>query len=179
MSDRGGLTELEGFVLAQIAHQRRTTTYEVMKTLAESPLAGLSASTGAIYPVVKRLRERGFVVSEAVPRGSGVRELLSATRTGLAAVRAWVANVKESDLLPHDPLRVKLLYFNLLTPKQQAAWIAGMRRALAAAEDRLGGTAGPADEPVARIVAAGARQSVRQRREMIERVSDELKFDGR
>jgi DNA-binding PadR family transcriptional regulator len=124
------LTELEAHVLAQIAVHQPISAYDVMKALARSPVSSLSGSTGAIYPIVKRLRERELV--EAAPvKGSPRRtEVLSCTLAGRAAAARWVGNVSDADLLPHDPLRSKILFFSLLSKQEQMRFLLEASRAL-------------------------------------------------
>lgn len=163
------LTELEGHILAHVA-KSRSTAYDIMKALNNSPLSALTVSPGAIYPAVKRLRERGFV--KATPDTTGERqyEWLEATPEGLTAVRRWVSNVRETDLLPHDPLRAKLLYFDLLTPTEQVAWLEAVRSALATAEKHLAAIEAMHDNGLEGLATANARESVRSRRALIDRV---------
>ncbi|NML04478.1 helix-turn-helix transcriptional regulator [Sphingomonas sp. G-3-2-10] len=128
------LTELEAHVLAQIAVHQPISAYDVMKALARSPVSSLSGSTGAIYPIVKRLRDRGLVEATPVKDSPRRAEVLSATRTGRAAAARWVGRVSDADLLPHDPLRSKILFFALLTKPEQMRFLLEASRAL---EDKL------------------------------------------
>lgn len=128
------LTELEAHVLAQIAVHQPVSAYDVMKALARSPVSTLSGSTGAIYPIVKRLRDRNLVEATPVKNSPRRAEVLSATRLGRAAAARWVGRVSESDLLPHDPLRSKILFFALLSKPEQMRFLLEASRAL---EDKL------------------------------------------
>jgi DNA-binding PadR family transcriptional regulator len=131
------LTELEAHVLAQIAVHQPISAYDVMKALARSPVSTLSGSTGAIYPIVKRLRERQLV--EAVPVKNSPRrtEVLSCTPAGRAAAARWVGSVSEADLLPHDPIRSKILFFSLLTKPEQMRFLLEASRALETKLDEI------------------------------------------
>jgi DNA-binding PadR family transcriptional regulator len=131
------LTELEAHVLAQIAVHQPISAYDVMKALARSPVSSLSGSTGAIYPIVKRLRERQLV--EATPvKGSPRRtEVLSCTPAGRTAAAKWVGSVSEADLLPHDPPRSKILFFSLLTKQEQMRFLLEASRALETKLDEI------------------------------------------
>jgi DNA-binding PadR family transcriptional regulator len=124
------LTELEAHVLAQIAVHQPISAYDVMKALARSPVSSLSGSTGAIYPIVKRLRERALVDAAPVKDSPRRTEVLSCTPTGRAAAARWVGTVSETDLLPHDPLRSKILFFSLLTKQEQMRFLLEASRAL-------------------------------------------------
>lgn len=124
------LTELEAHVLAQIAVHQPISAYDVMKALARSPVSSLSGSTGAIYPIVKRLRERALVDAAPVKNSPRRTEVLSCTPLGRAAAARWVGTVSETDLLPHDPLRSKILFFSLLTKQEQMRFLLEASRAL-------------------------------------------------
>ncbi len=124
------LTELEAHVLAQIAVNQPISAYDVMKALARSPVSSLSGSTGAIYPIVKRLRERALVEAAPVKDSPRRTEVLSCTPAGRAAAARWVGSVSESDLLPHDPLRSKILFFSLLSKQEQMRFLLEASRAL-------------------------------------------------
>jgi DNA-binding PadR family transcriptional regulator len=124
------LTELEAHVLAQIAVHQPISAYDVMKALARSPVSSLSGSTGAIYPIVKRLRERALVEAAPVKNSPRRTEVLSCTPAGRAAAARWVGSVGDQDLLPHDPLRSKILFFSLLTKQEQMRFLLEASRAL-------------------------------------------------
>lgn len=126
------LTDPEAFVLAQISRAQPVTAYELRKTFSDSPIAGLSSSTGTIYPIVRRLTERGLVQAAAV-EGDGRRtERLSCTPEGRKVVREWLRSVKDSSLLVDDPLRTRILYLDMLSRPEQLKWLQSTRQALTA-----------------------------------------------
>lgn len=164
------LTDLEGRVLAQLVQTSGMTTYDIMKALSGSPLTGLPASAGAIYPAVRRLRERGLISARAGHTGRRQHEVLKITKKGQTTVRSWVAQVNASDLLPHDPLQAKLLLFHLLTPAEQERWLAEFKKGLAAIASTVKSIeAATADEAPAAV--ASTLAAVRRRRALIDRLT--------
>jgi DNA-binding PadR family transcriptional regulator len=166
----GSLSDLEGHILASVARRPNSTAYEVMRELSSSALAALSASPGAIYPATKRLRERGLLVSTRAATGDRQHELLLVTEQGQVALQRWISDVPLIDLLPYDPLRAKLLYFDLLSEEQKKEWLKVVKRALETAEKLLNATESQADDVYHRLAVSQARQSVRQRRTLADQV---------
>lgn len=124
------LTSIEAHVLAQIVANGPMTAFEVMASYSRSPVAGLSGSPGAIYPIVKRLRARGLISAEADERSGRKAERLTGTEAGAVAARAWLASVQEADLLPHDPLRSKISFLGLLPKVEQMRFLLHAKRAV-------------------------------------------------
>lgn len=168
------LTELEAHVLAQIAVHQPVSAYDVMKALARSPVSSLSGSTGAIYPIVKRLRERGLVESAPVKGSPRRTEALTSTPEGRAAAARWVGAVSEADLLPHDPLRSKILFFDLLTKQEQMRFLLEASRALEAKLEQIEAYARTLDGANAELAIAGAVNSTKARRRWLQDVLLEI-----
>jgi DNA-binding PadR family transcriptional regulator len=55
------LTELEGSVLGMIGVKGPCTPYALRREFLDSPSQYWSASSGAVYPLVLRLEERGLI----------------------------------------------------------------------------------------------------------------------
>lgn len=164
------LTELEAHVLAQIAVHQPVSAYDVMKALARSPVSSLSGSTGAIYPIVKRLRDRGLVESAPVAGSPRRTEALSCTAEGRAAAARWVGAVSDADLLPHDPLRSKILFFSLLTKQEQMRFLLEASRALEAKLEAIETYARTIDGANTELAIAGAVSSTKARRRWLQDV---------
>lgn len=168
------LTELEAHVLAQIAVHQPVSAYDVMKALARSPVSSLSGSTGAIYPIVKRLRDRGLVDAAPIKGSPRRTEALSCTPAGRAAAARWVGAVSDADLLPHDPLRSKILFFSLLTKQEQMRFLLEASRALEGKLDQIEAYARTLEGANVELAVAGAVASTKARRRWLQDVLLEI-----
>lgn len=121
------LSDLEAAVLGTIAREQPITAYGVRAQFSDSQTTRWSASTGSIYPVVRRLADAGFV--DARPRGDDGRSAseLSITRTGTRALREWVVSAEDDDLgVPFDPVRARAQFVALLPPRDRASILEDM-----------------------------------------------------
>lgn len=100
------LTELEGAILAEIHNGGHETAFQVRRAFAQSLSLEWKGSAGAVYPAVKRLRERGFISASAVRDGRGGRRL-RLTENGKAAMLAWSCDVKAATSVGLDPFRLR------------------------------------------------------------------------
>src|SRR5262252_1915289 len=103
------LTELEGAVLGVIARSSPCTPYRVRRVFLDSPSPYWSGSAGAIYPLLRRLEQRGLLTSRK--RRTGRRAALAYTLTarGTQAFRAWLQPPWPTVVtgVPADPLRTR------------------------------------------------------------------------
>jgi DNA-binding PadR family transcriptional regulator len=117
------LTDHEGTFLSLVLRIQPTTAYQVTKIYEESPVSNFNTSKGKIYPLIRRLAERGLLEKREVPGDRRGTEQLFCTEQGRAAVRAWVAQIRDTHILLDDPLRTKAQSFGLLTRDEQVSWI--------------------------------------------------------
>src|SRR6476620_1047814 len=87
---RSDLTELEQCVLGVIWRDGPVTAYEIAALFSRSLSPYWSGSAGAIYPVVQRLRKRGFVRGVRRAWNGTQKTGLSVTEGGLATLREWL-----------------------------------------------------------------------------------------
>lgn len=165
----GGLTELEGAALAVIAQDGPVTSYALKESFRVSPSDVWSGSTGAIYPLVRRLEGDGLIVSRAGRQGRRARRLLAVTPQGRKALHAWLADAERAARIGFDPLRTRLLFATLLPPARRRAFLERVRAAL--------------DAPVAAPVSAAPHVEflhdawVEARRQAFEKVAARLLKD--
>ena len=132
----GELSELEGGVLGIVAYTPGATAHGVRETFRRSRSSHWSGSAGAIYPLIKKLHERGLLAAEESPRGSRTRRSYTITKEGTQALRRWLA----PPLAPwvasvtFDPLRTRMPFLGTLPPAQQIAFLEHAERLL---EDEL------------------------------------------
>ena len=105
-SEHNPLTEIEGAILSEIEHRGNTTAFRVRRAFELSPSIEWSGSSGAIYPAIKRLRDRGLVDGAHIAdRRATVR--LSLTPAGQAAMTAWACDAERASSVGIDPFRLR------------------------------------------------------------------------
>ncbi|MBN8846112.1 MAG: helix-turn-helix transcriptional regulator [Sphingomonadales bacterium] len=132
--DQSDLTEYECHLLAMIGDEQPTTAYRLRKRIAELPSAGMSSSPGAIYPIVTRLKAKGYVTAAPIEADGRNTELLLVTKDGRGAIRRWIKAITPEQLLPDDPLRTRASFAQFLGAGERGAWL---HRVKAALEDKL------------------------------------------
>ena len=136
MADGYQLTDHEGTFLALVLRIQPTTAYQVAKVYEASPVSNFYTSKGKIYPLIRRLTERGLLAGTQVEGDGRGTEMLRCTKAGEKAVRAWVLEMRDTHVLLEDPLRTKVQSFGLLSRDEQIVWIAGAKAML---HDKLAG----------------------------------------
>lgn len=116
--------------MALLIRIQPATAYQISKTYAESPVSNFGTSKGKIYPLIRRLKERGLVTGRELAGDGRRSEVLSSTVRGRNAVRDWIRRVKPSHLLPEDPLRTMVQSFELLSHEERLQWVRTLRSAL-------------------------------------------------
>lgn len=100
------LSELEGAVLGVLTRQQPLSAYAIRREFEQSPTGNWSASAGAIYPLVKRLTERGLIAEARVADDGRKTRRLSITPAGSKALKEWVRMTDDALFGPtSDPLR--------------------------------------------------------------------------
>jgi DNA-binding PadR family transcriptional regulator len=117
------LTDNEGTLLALVLRVQPVTAYQISKIYEASPVSNFNTSKGKLYPLVRRLRDRGLIEAEAVTEDARRTERLSCTPRGREAVREWTKQVRPVHLLLEDPMRTKVQSFDLLSRDEQIAWM--------------------------------------------------------
>jgi len=139
---RRSLTELEYCVLAVIARNQPCTAYAVRREFQTSMTESWRASTGSIYPLMRKLVAGGEVRQAEMPRGARKGKLLSLAPAGDRAVKHWLTTVGETLAAPvADPIRTRAHLLEQL-PADEAIevvqrWYEATARTLEAIEQRL------------------------------------------
>jgi len=126
------LTDDEAAFLSLLIRIQPATAYQIAKIYDESPVSNFGTSKGKIYPMIRRLKERGALTARALAGDARNSEVLSVTALGRGMVRRWIRCIKPSHLLPKDPLRTMVQSFELLSKDEQLKWIAEVRTGLEA-----------------------------------------------
>lgn len=117
------LTEHEGMLLALVVRSQPVRPYQVYKMFEDSPVTSINSSKGQIYPAIRRLKEKGLLTSLQVGGNARKVEELSVTKKGTQAAAAWIMQIRDSHINLDDPLRTRVLSFDLLDREQKIAWI--------------------------------------------------------
>jgi DNA-binding PadR family transcriptional regulator len=165
------LTDDEGTFLSLLVRVGPATAYQISKIYADSPVSNFGTSKGKIYPLIRRLRELGFIRSERIEGDARGSERLQCTAAGSEAVRHWVKEIRPTHLLLEDPLRTKVQSFGLLTEREQLEWIAGAKAALAVKLRDLEEYAAEVEVPYKDLVHDNAVSSVECRLQWLDRLA--------
>lgn len=88
-----------------------------------SPTSSINASKGQLYPAIKRLKARSMLVAVPVAGDARGTEELSVSELGVTAIRNWVNAIDVSQVVIDDPLRTRVLSFDLLSKEEKLVWI--------------------------------------------------------
>jgi DNA-binding PadR family transcriptional regulator len=157
------VTHYEATVLSLIQRVEPATAYQIRKLIAESPTTNISNSTGKIYPIVRRLKERGWIAAEAVEDDLRNAERLRCTEAGKQVLRRWVRSLGRTHLLLDDPLRTKILSIGLLSKREQIRWLDTVRSDLMKQQAAIDEFARRYPGPIHDLAHANARMSTAAR----------------
>lgn len=121
------LTDLEAVVIAFVYRRQPCTPYKIRQSFEKSTTTRFSSSAGSIYPLVKRLADRGDLIAGETP-GDGRKSCnYRVTAKGLRRARAWLNGLDDAAQIGvYDPIRSRLTNLNLLSDKQQLDWLDDM-----------------------------------------------------
>ncbi len=137
------LKELEGAVLGFVYRSGPCTAYQVRQFLRDSPSSHWQGSAGSIYPLLERLERDGLIAGADDQTDGRARRELSVTSNGKSALKEWIKAGSQEDLIAQvsDPVRTRMFFWDVLTPREQKALAEEMLRELEAflalSEDRL------------------------------------------
>jgi DNA-binding PadR family transcriptional regulator len=155
-SAASALTENEGNLLALVVRTQPVTAYQLIRMYEQSPTPTISSSKGSVYPMIRRLTRRGFLRTEAVSGDRRNPETLHCTEAGLEAVRQWVKGLRSDHALIGDPMRTRILSFDLLSRDEQIEWIVNAKALLEAKRQELDEYSRSVSVPFQEIVHASA-----------------------
>ncbi len=125
---RQSLTELECCVLGVVWRDGPCTAYDIRKSFEQSATTSWRASTGSIYPLIRKLEKKGLVTVYAVIGSKRQSKLIRITKEGLSKVEEWVS--VSPDWLGEsvaDPIRTRFQFLETIAkPKRKAVldeWI--------------------------------------------------------
>ena len=162
------LSDNEGTLLALILRLQPTTTYQLMKVYADSPVSNFHAGKGKTYPIVARLEALQLISKRKLKLDRRGTEELRCTAAGRAAVKAWVRQIRPEHLMLEDPLRTKVQSFDLLTAVERTDWIVSAKQQLHKKLQQLDAYGKEVDVPFKDFVHDNAVRSLRARLDWLD-----------
>jgi DNA-binding PadR family transcriptional regulator len=132
MADKKRLTELEGGVLALIKLRGPCTPYAIRKEFLASTTPYWSGSAGAIYPLFRRLCQRRLIQTTRSTGDGRNGRLYTLTPAGTGALNKWLQPPLTPLVIgsPPDPIRTRVGFFGLLSPKSRRAFVRAAKMGL-------------------------------------------------
>lgn len=168
------LSDHEGALLDLIRRTQPVTAYRIVKVFEKSPVAAFNSSLGQVYPTIKRLSNEGLAKSETVAGDARGTVTWQCTDQGEEALRDWVMDVKSSHLLMEDPLRTKLMSFDLLTQEERILWLVDVKAELAAKLEEQLAYDQAVELPYQELVNDNAISGLRARMDWLDRVLNKI-----
>jgi DNA-binding PadR family transcriptional regulator len=131
------LSDNEGSLLCEIHREQPVTAYQLVRAYARSPVGRFNKSKGQVYPLIRRLIARGLITAASVEGDRRGTEQLTLTSAGEAALHGWAGQILDHHTLLEDPLRTKMLAFDLLDNDEILAWVDRAQAALRAKREEL------------------------------------------
>lgn len=118
------LTDLEALVLAYVYRRQPCTPYQVRLACGMSTTTQFSSSAGSIYPLMKRLAERGYMKARKNTSDGRGSRVYCVSAKGLRKVQAWITSITDpAEIGIYDPIRARLLNLSLLANEEQIRWL--------------------------------------------------------
>lgn len=169
-SKKRALTDNEGSLLATVRRFQPITVYGLSKLYKKSPVGTFNESKGQLYVMIRKFKELGLVEGEPVPGDARGTEKWRCTDAGRKALESWIVDFKPSHMVLHDPLRTKVLYFDLLSREDQLEWIAEAKAQLAEGLERIEKYNATAEKPFQDLIYDSLVSSARARMDWLDRV---------
>jgi DNA-binding PadR family transcriptional regulator len=115
------------------------TPYALRREFLDSPSQYWSASSGAVYPLVIRLKKRGLIRVKGTTGDDREGSLYVLTAAGSRALGDWLARLDApaSIGVPPDPLRSRVAFFSLLAPETRQKFVDNAIRELTISIERV------------------------------------------
>jgi len=118
------ISEMEGAVLGLI-WANPGTPYEVRRVMQDSPNPSWSGSAGAIYPLFRRLEQRGLLVARRIKTGEREGTVYSISKDGKRTLERWIAPPLSRTTIgvPVDPLRTRARFLGILPDNERKRFL--------------------------------------------------------
>ncbi|MEM8696114.1 MAG: helix-turn-helix transcriptional regulator [Pseudomonadota bacterium] len=164
------LSEHEGALLNVVRHKQPVTGYQIAQYYGKSPVAAFNKSKGQIYPMIRRFNKAGLIEGSFVEGDGRGTEVWRCTDKGLEALRIWAREILDAHLLLDDPLRTRMMVFDLMTDQEKLAWILEAKAMIAAKLDEVKEFDQEIEVPYQSFVHDNAVSSLRMRMDWLDRL---------
>lgn len=164
------LSDNEGTLLALVVREQPITPYQVRRVYQDSPVSNFNTSPGKIYPLIRRLQQRGLLDAKGVSGDRRGTERLECTEAGRSALKEWLKHVRPHHLMLEDPLRTKLQSFDLLNRDEQIQWVVDVKTMLSEKLDEVERYSRDVIVPYQDLVHDNAVRTLRARMDWLDRV---------
>lgn len=113
------ISELEGAVLIEVERLGPCTAYQIRQGFKGSPTPEWSASAGSIYPAIKRMVRRGWLVSSPREGDGRATQYLSLTAAGKQALSRWADDLDRATSPGQDPFRLRISHWLRLDKQER------------------------------------------------------------
>lgn len=121
------LTDLEAVTIAFIQRRQPCTPYQVRRSFEKSTTTQFSSSAGSIYPLMRRLSDRGYIYPVGRPSDGRGSTHYAVSAEGKRQVRHWIIGLTDASAVGmYDPIRSRLLNLSLLPKAKQIRWLESM-----------------------------------------------------
>lgn len=127
------LTELQGAALGIIGLSSPCTPYQVRRVFQQSPSPHWTGSSGAIYPMIRKLESAGLIRSRRYAVGRRPCRKYSITPAGNRALQKWLRDAITDKTIgvPVDALRTRIRFLATLPSPRRAKLINEVQHRLA------------------------------------------------
>lgn len=123
----GLVTELEACVLAVIWRDQPCTAYQIRIEFERSLASSWRASTGSIYPLVRRMTLQGLIECASVSSDRRGTRLIKTTAAGRSSVKKWLGALPDwAGDATEDPIRTRVHFLALLSERKRPVIIEQM-----------------------------------------------------
>ncbi|WP_299322165.1 PadR family transcriptional regulator [Parasphingopyxis sp.] len=164
------LSENEGALLDVVRRNQPITGYQIAQGYGKSPVAAFNKSKGQIYPMIRRFNKAGLIEGSYVEGDGRGTEVWNCTEKGLEALRHWARQILDAHLLLEDPLRTRLMAFDLLTEKERFDWIMDAKAKVARKIQEVEAYNSEVDVPFQQFVYDNAISALRMRMDWLDRL---------
>lgn len=164
------LSEHEGALLDVVRRHEPVTGYQIVQIYQKNPVASFNKSKGQIYPMIRRFNKAGLIEGSIVEGDGRGTETWCCTDAGIQALRQWSRQISDALLLLDDPLRTRVMAFDLLSEKERLEWIVDAKAKIAQKLEDIETYHADLEVPFERFVHDNSVSALRMRMDWLDRL---------